>query len=149
MVRLTQHFTLEELTHSQTAARKRLGNTPDQDSEARKNLQRLAETLEEVRTILGDNPIMVSSGYRSAPVNAAVGGSVASRHMHGLACDFTCPGFGTSLEICKALEPHMRELAIDQLIYEFGAWVHLGLTNGKPRHQKLTIDTGGTRGGFG
>lgn len=149
MVQLTPHFSLEELTHSQTAARKGIHNVPKPNTEERKNLQRMAETMEEVRAILGDKPILISSGYRDPRVNAMVGGSVGSKHINGLAADFTCPGFGTALEICKQLEPHMRELRIDQLIYEFGTWVHLGLTQGKARHQTLTIDAGGTRGGFG
>lgn len=148
MTQLTEHFTLEEFTDSQTAARKGIPNVPPVGSPERANLQRTAETMEEVRTLLGDKPILVSSGYRSPAVNAAVGGSKSSAHMSGLAVDFSCPGFGTPRQICKALEPHMRKLTIDQLIHEFDSWVHLGLTGGAPRHQALTIDTKGTRHGF-
>jgi hypothetical protein len=68
--------------------------------------------------------------------------------MSGLAVDFSCPGFGTPRAICKALEPHMKELGIDQLIHEYDTWVHLGLRD-PPRHMALTIDTKGTRTGFG
>lgn len=151
MVQLTPHFTLEELTHSQTAARKGIHNVPYYGSQEDKNLKRLAETMEQVRSILDNKPILVSSGYRSSHVNKAVGGSANSQHMSGLAIDFTCPGFGTPLQICKALEPHMRELGIDQLIHEYDTWVHLGLrpTDLLPRYQKLTINTAGTRNGFG
>jgi hypothetical protein len=42
----------------------------------------------------------------------------------------------------------MKELGIDQLIHEYDTWVHLGLRDGDPRHQALTIDTKGTRNGF-
>lgn len=148
MAMLTEHFTLEEFTDSQTAARKGIPNVPPIGSPARANLMRTAEVMEAVRTILGDKPILVSSGYRSVPVNAAVGGSKSSAHTSGLAVDFSCPGFGTPKAICKKLEPHMKDLGIDQLIHEFDSWVHLGLTGGDPRHMALTIDSKGTRHGF-
>jgi zinc D-Ala-D-Ala carboxypeptidase len=148
MTMLTEHFTLEEFTDSQTAARKGIPNVPPVGSPERANLMRTAETMELVRMMLGDKPVLVSSGYRSPAVNAAVGGSKSSAHMSGLAVDFSCPGFGTPKAICKKLEPRMRELGIDQLIHEFDSWVHLGLTGGAPRHQALTIDNKGTRSGF-
>jgi hypothetical protein len=150
VTQLTPHFTLSEFTDSQTAARRGLHNVPSADSQTRKNLQRVAETMEKVRALLGDKPILISSGYRSPMVNAAVGGSASSAHMGGLAVDFSCPGFGTPRAICKALEPHMRELRIDQLIHEYDTWVHLGLRPDDlmPRHMALTIDTNGTRPGF-
>ena len=148
MSQLTTHFTLEEFTDSQTAARKGIDNVPSADSRERKNLQRTAEVMEKVRALPGDKPILISSGYRGPKVNAAVGGSKSSAHMSALAVDFSCPGFGTPLAICKKLQPHMKELGIDQLIHEFGSWVHLGLRYGDPRHMALTIDTKGTRTGF-
>lgn len=147
MTNLTPHFTLEEFTDSQTAARKGIHNVPHANSQERKNLQRTAEVMEQVRTLLDDKPILISSGYRSPQVNAAVGGSKNSAHLSGLAADFSCPGFGTPRAICKKLQPHMHELGIDQLIYEYDTWVHLGLRD-PPRHQALTIDVKGTRTGI-
>jgi zinc D-Ala-D-Ala carboxypeptidase len=148
MTQLTPHFTLEEFTDSQTAARKGIHNIPPENSQERKNIQRTAETMEQVRTILGDKPILISSGYRSPQVNAAVGGSKSSAHMSGLAVDFSCPGFGTPKAICHKLHPHMKELGIDQLIHEYDTWVHLGLSASAPRHMAMTIDNKGTRNGF-
>jgi zinc D-Ala-D-Ala carboxypeptidase len=148
MTMLTPHFTLEELTLSQTAARKGIHNAPKEGSQEMKNLQRAAETMEKVRAILGDKPILISSGYRSPKVNAAVGGAKTSAHISGLAVDFSCPGFGTPLAICKKLEPHLGELGVDQLIHEYNTWVHLGLSAGKPRQMTLTINQAGTRHGF-
>lgn len=146
---LSPHFTLEELTHSQAAARLGFHNSPKHNSPEYKNLLRLAETMEQVRVVCNSKPILISSGYRQPNVNAAVGGSKTSVHMQGLAADFICPEYGTPLEICKALEPHMRSLHIDQLIHEFNTWVHLGLMyGGPPRHMTLTIDSNGTREGF-
>ena len=146
MTKLTQNFTLEELVNSQTAARHNIKNAPGEKQI--ENLHRLAETLEKVRTILDDKPILISSGYRALKINTMVGGSVNSAHVHGLAADFICPGFGAPLAVCQELEPHMEELGIDQLIYEFGTWVHLGLSAGSPRTAALTIDKHGTCSGF-
>src|SRR5580693_7431564 len=148
MTELTPHFTLEEFTDSQTAARKGIPNVPPVGSPERANLKRTADVMEQVRTLLGDKRILVSSGYRSPAVNAAVGGSKSSAHMSGLAVDFSCPGFGTPKAICHKLHPHMKELGIDQLIHEYDTWVHLGLSAGDPRHQALTIDNKGTKHGF-
>ena len=148
MTSLTEHFTLEEFIDSQTAARKGLNNVPALGSPERANLTRTAETMEKGRALLGDKPILISSGYRSPQVNAAVGGSKSSAHMSGLAVDFSCPGFGTPKAICKKLEPHMKALGVDQLIHEYDTWVHLGLTQGAPRHMAMTIDNKGTRTGF-
>ena len=127
---LTDHFTLEELTASDTADAMGIDNTPGPDEEA--CLSILAETLELVRVILNDNPMIISSGYRCYALNVACGGADDSAHLSGLAADFTCPDFGTPLEICNALEPHMESLGIDQLIWEYEGWVHLGLTAGDP-----------------
>lgn len=146
---LTPHFTLEELTLSQTASRMGLNNVPAPDSEEFKNLKRLAETMEDVRIVLGNQPIIISSGYRSPQVNVAVGGAQNSAHLFGLACDFTCPSYGTPLQICKRLEPLMKVMGIDQLIYEFSSWVHLGLApSGAPRMMALTINNNGTQSGI-
>jgi zinc D-Ala-D-Ala carboxypeptidase len=144
--KLTEHFTLDEFTASQTAARMGIANIPSGQELA--NVQRTAATLETVRELLGNKPLLISSGYRSPEVNRAVGGSSTSAHMSGLAVDFTVPGFGSPIDICRALAPRMAELQIDQLIHEFDSWVHLGLAAGAPRMMALTIDSGGTRNGF-
>lgn len=121
-MRLSPHFTLEELTVSQEADRRGLDNDPPQD--VIDNLYWLAQQLEIVRADLGGHAIVVLSGYRSAEVNRAVGGSVTSAHMRGLAADFVCPGFGSPLEICQRIG-HAQHVSYDQLIHEY-SWVHLG-----------------------
>jgi len=143
---LTPHFTLEEFTASQTASRLGISNIPT--GQAMDNVKRTAETMERVRELLGGKPILISSGYRSPEVNRAVGGAANSAHLSGLAVDFTCPGFGDPLDICHALEARLQDLRVDQLIYEFSSWVHLGLAAGDPRLMMLTIDSSGTRWGF-
>lgn len=136
---LAPHFALEEFTASQTASRLGLDNTPE--PAALQNLQRLAYALEEVRTLLNNRPILISSGYRSRSVNRAVGGVANSAHALGLAADFISPGFGTPLEICRAIEA--SAIVFDQLIQE-GTWVHFAIADkGKPaRRQVLTAHFG-------
>lgn len=139
---VTPHFTLEELMQSQTAARLGLDNTPPAEMIAA--LKRTAQLLEEVRALLG-KPILVSSGYRSPAVNRAVGGAVNSAHMLGCAADFSCPSFGSPLDICRAIAG--SDIAFDQLIHEFRAWVHIAWAP-SPRKMVLTIDGAGTRPGL-
>lgn len=139
---LSPHFTLEELTRSEIALRKGLDNTPDADTIA--NLTVLALGLEEVRTLLG-HPLHINSAYRGPKVNSAVGGSKNSAHMRGYAADFVCPQFGTPQEICRAIMD--STIQYDQLIHEFGAWVHISF-DPQMRHMNLTIDSNGTRNGI-
>lgn len=119
---LTAHFTLEEMTFSNVAARLGLDNTPGPAVTA--NLELVAAFMEKIRALLGDNPIVVHSGYRSLEVNQAVGGAGTSAHCHGLACDFVCPAFGTPAEVALAILK--SNIEYDQLIFEYG-WVHVGL----------------------
>ena len=146
-MKLSPHFTLQELTVSDWAARNGVDNTPPLDIVA--NLTKLAEKLEEVRAIL-KQPIIVNSGYRSPKVNKAIGGKPTSSHQYGLAVDFKSPSFGTPEDIVKALS--VTELRYDQLILEFatpdgGGWVHLGIGN-KMRQQLLTINRHGAFAGI-
>lgn len=140
MTKLTSHFSLEEFTLSQTAARQGLDNTPSPEVAA--NLLRTATGLEAVRVVLGGAPINISSGYRSPAVNAAVGGAKNSQHLTGQACDFTAPRFGTVQQVFDAIK--RSGIAYDQLIIEFGRWVHISFAD-KPRKQALVIDNQGTR----
>src|SRR3990167_3933552 len=121
MERLSNNFSLEELTHSETATRKGLDNTPDAETVA--NLTELALALESVRGLLGC-PLHISSGYRSPKVNAAVGGSSSSAHCRGMAADFTAPQFGSPQEICQEIAD--SPLQFDQLIFE-GTWAHYSI----------------------
>lgn len=116
---LSDHFTLAEALASETAARLGIENDPPPD--VLDNLKATAAKLETVRTLLG-HPIRISSWYRCPDLNAAVGGAPTSAHQHGWAVDFTCPEFGTPLDIVRAIEA--SGLVFDQCIQE-GRWVHL------------------------
>jgi zinc D-Ala-D-Ala carboxypeptidase len=143
---LSPHFTLAEFTYSQTASREGIPNQPD--AAALENLKRTADVMEKVRTICGSVPVQITSGYRGPQLNKAIGGATNSAHLYGLAADFIVPAFGDPLKVCQAIQPHLQELGVDQLIWEYQDWTHLGLSSGPPRYQCLTIDNNGTRTGF-
>ena len=130
-MKLSEHFTLDELTASETALRKGINNTaPPVITE---KLRMLAATLEQVRSLLGNNSIRISSGYRCLELNRAIGSGDLSAHTLGYAVDFTCPGFGTPKEVAnKIAESPIR---FDQLIYEGGnsGWIHLSVD---PRNRR-------------
>lgn len=128
---LSAHFSLDELTRSSTAVRLGIDNTPQGDVMA--HLKVLAAGLERVRDALG-NPMLIDSGYRCEALNAAVKGSTHSAHMQGYAADFTCPGFGTPLEIVRAIQA--SDIRFDQCIQE-GTWVHISF-DPRMRREVLT-----------
>jgi hypothetical protein len=142
-VKLTEHFSLEELTFSEIAERNGWDNTPnDQELE---NLKRLAEFLEDVKQALGGKPIIVSSGFRSKKTNDGVGSRDSSQHRIGAAVDFRVPQL-TPDQVVRAVIA--SNLPYDQVIREFNAWTHLSIPNtpdAKPRKQALIIDKQGTR----
>lgn len=131
-MKLTEHFTLEEFTHSNIASRLRIDNrVPD---ELMANIQLTANKLELVRKVLGF-PIMITSGYRCPLLNARVGGVSTSAHTKGLAVDFHC-AYGTPKEICQ----HLIDTGVqfDKLIQEHNQWVHIGFSPNYNRQIVLT-----------
>ena len=130
-MKLSDHFTLDELTFSQTAVRHNINNNPS--SSVRNNLKTLADNLEKIRTLLG-HPLRISSGFRCMELNRKIGGSVNSSHMDGLAADFTCEKFGKPIDVVKAL--FKSGIKVDQVIEE-GTWVHVSF-DPKMRQQFLT-----------
>ena len=140
MTQLSAHFTLEELTITE---HRELDNTPN-DTE-KNNLKRLAEFLEQVKTVLGGKPVMVNSAFRSKAVNDAVGSKDTSQHRVGCAADLRVPGM-TPDEVVKAVIA--SGIGYDQVIREFDRWTHISVPNdpnGAPRKQALIIDKQGTR----
>ena len=140
---LTPHFTLQELTFSETAERNGWDNSPNDKELA--NLTRLADMLEQVKTVLGGKPIIISSGLRTKKVNDAVGSKDTSQHRTGCAADFRVPGMKPD-QIVKTII--VSGISYDQVISEFDRWVHISVPNTidtAPRRQALTIDKAGTR----
>mgnify|MGYP001090575662 CR=1 FL=1 len=139
-MRLSTHFTLEELTHSDTATRLGIDNTPT--AEVIDNLTFLAGELEHVRTILG-HPMLISSGFRCHALNDHLGSKRTSSHTKGLAVDFICPSFGNPRNVCDAIID--ANINYDQVILEYDRWVHLSFHPDSPRKEALIIDKQGTR----
>jgi len=127
-MQLTPHFALEELCFSQEAARAGIDNTPSREVVA--NLLRLAKMLEKVRALL-KSPIHISSGFRCAELNTRIGGSTKSAHLEGRAADFICPAFGTPYVVAKRIAA--ARLGFDQMIHEYGRWVHIAVPRANER----------------
>lgn len=119
---LSVHFDYDELTFSEVALRLGIGNKPP--SEAILSLQDLCETLlEPIRSLL-NVPLHINSGYRSSPVNLAVGGAQNSAHLSGCAADFVPIGFPLK-DAFDAVR--LSKLPYDQCIFECQRWIHIAI----------------------
>lgn len=137
---LSEHFTYEELTHTD---HREFDNTPNASELA--NLTRLAAFLEEVKKVLGNKPIFINSAFRSKKVNDAVGSKDTSQHRIGCAADIRLADMKPD-EVVRAIIA--ADLPFDQIIREFDRWTHISVPsnpNDKPRRQALIIDKAGTR----
>lgn len=153
MTQLTEHFTLEELTHTD---HRELDNTPTTAEKciidgkevmvnAYENLPRLAKFLEDLKVVLGGKPIIVNSAFRSEAVNTAVGSKNTSDHRRGCAADIRVPSM-TPDEVTRAIIA--SDLPYQQVIREFDRWTHVAITTNEgdtPKKSKLIIDKAGTR----
>lgn len=126
--RLTANFSLAELT----ATSRSMPNVPNETEIA--HLRALAEkVLQPLRNALG-KPVLINSAFRSEAVNRAVGGSATSQHRLGQAADIRVPGM-PSLELARKIVA--LGLPFDQVIEEFGSWVHVSY-GPRNRRQQLT-----------
>lgn len=132
-----KYFTLYEMTASATAKRKGINNTPNET--VKRNLQLLVKNvLDPLREAWGA-PIIVTSGYRSVRLNAAVGGARASQHVTGQAADIRT--VSDRPEDNKKLRDLLIKLNLpfDQLIDEFGCdWIHVSFNESGNRGQLLS-----------
>lgn len=134
---LSPHFSMREMTRSETAARRGIDNTPPDDVRPALKILAMA-VLEPVRAAFG--PVLVTSGYRSPELNKAIKGSPRSQHMLGQAVDFEVPGV-PNVRIAKWISTH---LDYDCLILEFhdpadpqAGWVHCSYVGQKNRKRLL------------
>jgi hypothetical protein len=146
---LSAHFTLAELTASNTAKRLGIDNRPPPEHMAA--LALTAEMLERVRSLL-QCPVIVTSGYRCMALNVAVGGVTSSDHARGQAADIVAPGFGTPYEVAKKLAPFVSMIGVGQLILEGvkgKQWVHVSTRMAdKPSNRVITITDAGAQSGI-
>ena len=142
-MKLTPHFTLDEMVKSQTALRLGLDNTPDTDE--MKSLLALCENVLEPVRIHWAKPVVVNSGFMALRVNRAIGSRDSSQHAKGEAADIEIPGIDNLVLYYWIAE----ELDFDQLILEFyngepsSGWVHVSYVGLENRNQTLRIDKGG------
>ena len=137
-MKLSGHFSLAELTKSQTATRKGIDNKPTLDHI--ENLTELCtQVLEPTRRNFG-KPMVISSGYRSEELCEAIGSSKNSQHAKGEAADFEMFGVDNK-ELAKYIK---NNLVFDQLILEFynpddpsSGWVHCSYSKEENRKQSL------------
>lgn len=139
-MQLSKHFSLAEFTNSPTAKSKGISNTPNQEQIA--NMTQLAlHVLEPVREHFG-KPVKINSGFRSATLNIAIGGSSSSQHCQGRAADIEIQGV-SNRDIAVWITENLQ---FDQCILEFwvasqgpnSGWVHVSLKKpGLNRREKL------------
>ena len=136
--RISKNFTLDELTASETAKKRRIINAPGVDEVC--NLCALVHhVLQPLRDAMNE-PIKIGSGYRCPQLNAAVGGVSTSQHIQGEAADLCIDG---DKEKCKRWFVWiMNHCDFDQLILEHNSkgsyWVHVSYrADGKNRRQVI------------
>jgi zinc D-Ala-D-Ala carboxypeptidase len=137
---LSHHFHLSEFINSNEAKRRGINNIPP-----REVIDRLTDLCENVLEPIRSNfatPVKISSGYRSPELNRAIGGSMNSQHVFGMAADFEITG----LDNCELAFWVADNIEFDQLILEFhdhsvgpnDGWVHVSYDSGNNRRQILT-----------
>lgn len=124
-----RHFTLAELTHSNTAQAEGINNQPGPAAlEALRAL--CAAVLDPLRDAL-DKPITINCAYRGPVLNKRVGGVANSQHLTGQAADLQSPQ-ATVLDLFKLAI--RLELPYDQIIYEARSatskWLHVSHVGG-------------------
>jgi hypothetical protein len=140
-MKLSEHLDLSEVTRSESAKRKGISNMPTEAHIA--NFKLLAEKVFEPIRKHFRCPIIISSGYRSKELNAAIGGSLTSQHCQGEAIDIDMDGTPNGVTNRMVFDYIKDNLEFDQLIYEFGDsnnpdWVHVSYeSSGKQRKQIL------------
>lgn len=140
-MKLGRWFSLEEMTLSEWAIRHGYENAPADVAIA--NLEALCSTvLDPLRSHVA-KPVHVLSGYRSPVVNVGVGGARTSQHVHGEAADISVSGMGVRqlVELIRSLG-----LPYDQLIDEFGRWVHVSHKRFGPQRGQVMEARRGDRG---
>lgn len=133
-MQISKHFNLDELVHSDYGVRHDIDNTPPPS--VRAALVKLTNNILEPLRVKAGRPVIVSSAYRCGLINRGVGGSETSQHCDGEAADLNI------LRVAPYTTAQMivqMGLPFDQLILEFGRWVHVShAASGKQRGQILT-----------
>lgn len=130
----TKHFTEREFVRSETANKHNINNSL-QTSALKESAQFTLEQLEKVRTLLGEKPIIITSGYRCLALNKKVGGSQKSQHMSAEAVDFILHHMSVK-EACNKIAN--SDIEFCQLINEFDQWIHISFIKNNNQRGILT-----------
>lgn len=131
-MQLSSHFTFDEFVYSSTALRRGIQNMPGPRDIVRMRLL-CEKVLEPVRDLVG-RPVRITSGYRCAELNSVIGGSGMSQHTSGEAADFVVEGMIVPDVFWLILK---SPIVYDQLINEFGAWIHISFSPMSSRRESL------------
>ena len=139
-MQLSNNLSLAEVTRSETAKRKGISNMPT--AEHIENFKKLAINIfQPIREHFG-KPILISSGYRSAELNKAIGGSLSSQHCSGEAIDIDMDGTDiTNAQIFYYIKDNLN---FDQIIWEFGTntnpdWVHVSFAANRSQRKQMLV----------
>jgi len=140
-MKLSDNFTLDELTKSQEAIRLGIPNEPNDEHIT--NLILLCKNiLQPIRNYF-KIPVSISSGYRSPKLCEAIGSSRTSQHARGEAADFEIFGIHNK-EVSDWI---VKNLDYDQCILEFwnpndpnSGWIHCSYNDLRNRKQYLKAD---------
>ena len=139
-MQLSTNLSLAEVTRSETAKRRGISNMPT--SEHIENFKKLAINIfQPIREHFG-KPIFISSGYRSAELNKAIGGSLSSQHSSGEAIDIDMDG--TDITNAQIFNYIKENLNFDQMIWEFGTdanpdWVHVSFAANRSQRKQILV----------
>ena len=134
---ISKHISYKEGIHSNTALRRNIDNTPN--DEQLENMELIAEKIFEPLRVYVNGPIKINSFFRSAKLNTAIGGSKTSQHCKGQAMDIDDTfGKATNAEMYHFIKEH---LDFDQMIWEFGDddnpnWVHVSYVSPEKNRKK-------------
>ncbi len=139
-MRLTRHFKLSEFTRSETASRLGIDNSV-RDPQVVNNLRRLCEKVLEPLRQHFNVPIVVSSGYRCARLNAAVGGVPTSNHLTGCAADLRVPSEAVARQWFSWLKANVEydELIMERTSRSSLPWIHVALRPTANRRKTLFL----------
>jgi zinc D-Ala-D-Ala carboxypeptidase len=135
---ISEHISMKEALRSNTAKRLGIDNMPDNDTLV--TMQITAQHIFEPLRNKFNEPIYISSFYRSPELNKAIGGSSKSQHCKGEAIDIDdVYSKASNADFFNYIKD---KLEFDQLIWEFGddenpAWVHVSYSLGKNRMRIL------------
>jgi hypothetical protein len=139
-MQLSTNLSLAEVTRSETAKRRGISNMPT--AEHIENFKKLALNIfQPIREHFG-KPIIISSGYRSAELNKAIGGSLSSQHSSGEAIDIDMDGTDiTNAQIFNYIKDNLN---FDQMIWEFGTdtnpdWVHVSFAANRSQRKQILV----------